>query len=190
MAEKRGRKPKTAAQLKASGSRRGKDREDGVDLERPQSGKGIDSPPSWLNEEEVKIWEDFHPKAVEMKTYQNADHFSFGLFCRAAYDLLQATQALREAGYIYNTYYLSGSGDDAEQKENPKKHPLVDIERIKRDTYNSFADQFGFNPLARTRLQIVPYHAKSIPTPGGKPSGPETINEEEFLRQMGIKKTL
>ena len=86
MGEK-GSHKKTAEDFKKTRSWRKPVVSDDIEMEMPQSGRGKEDPPDWLTEEEVEIWRDFLPKALEMKTYGNADHFSFALFCRAACDL-------------------------------------------------------------------------------------------------------
>lgn len=180
----RGPKSKTEAELKASGSWRKAKDTDEVELENPQSGRGDENPPEWLTEDEVRIWGQFLPKALEMKTYSNADHFSFGLFCRAANDLLSVMAELQTQGAIYDASFYSKDGTE---KSVPKKHPLVDVERVRRDTYNKYADQFGFNPLARTRLKIAPY--VKIPVPSVSDAGAGPVSDDEFQDMMGIKKT-
>ena len=185
MTGKRGPKSKSKADLKASGSWRESIASDEVEIDNPVSGKGIKTPPSWLTEDEVMIWNDFLPKALEMKTYSNADHFSFGLFCRAANDLLAIDKELKDAGVIHEVEYVSSG---AETKSVLKKHPLVDVQRIRRDTFMKFADQFGFNPLARTKLKIVPY--TKLPTPSVANPDLPPIEDDEYDDMMGIKKTL
>ena len=181
---KRGPKKKSDDELRASGSRIAAGRGDEIELERPQSGKGNKTPPSWLTHDEVEIWEEFLPIALEMKTYQKADRFAFGLFCRAARDLLAVQKAVKEEGTVFDATFFS---KDGELKSTPKKHPLVDVERIKRDSFLKLADQFGFNPLARTRLKIVPY--QKAPAPSVPDAEADPIEGDEFDNMMGIKKT-
>ena len=188
----RGPKSKSRRDLMASGSTRKYTGDDSPELEQPQTGKGIETPPEWMTDQEKDIWFDFLPKAKEMKTYGKADHFSFGQFCKAASDLLIAQADLAKSGLTYNTYYTSGSGDEAKAQKSPKKNPLIDVVRVCRDTYNKYADQFGFNPLARTRLKIVPYQTKtptpSIPKPGAKVPG-GGISDDELANMMEIEPT-
>lgn len=197
MTGKRGPKSKSARELLASGSKLTPGGDDGPELEQPQTGRGSNKPPEWMTEGECLIWDDFLPKAREMKTYGKADHFSFGQFCKAANDLLDAQAELKKVGLTYNTYYTSGSGDDAEARKSPKKSPLIDVVRVCRDTYNKYADQFGFNPLARTRLKIVPYQAKAPTTPapvGVIPGAPPAddgpgMSDEDLQKMMRIEPT-
>lgn len=187
MSGERGPESKSKSELKKTNTWRQKNapvESEGGAMETPVSGRGIETPPSWLTKAEVKIWKEFLPKAIEMKTYQNADHFSFGLFCRAACDLLDAQRALKSEGVVYDGTFFS---KDGAKQTVPKKHPLVDVERVKRDTFLKFSDQFGFNPMARTRLKIVPFVKKPQPSVADLDADP--IDDGEFMDMMGIDKT-
>ena len=145
---------KSKSDLNATGSWRAKNAKDNIELERPVSGTADNSPPDWLTDEEATIWVDFVSKANEMKTFKKADHFAMGLFCRCACDLLKAQKDLRLKGTMYAAVYYSKDGDE---NSVPKKHPLMEIVKQFADEFNKYAMQFGFNPLSRTKLMIVPY---------------------------------
>lgn len=180
---------KTKKELTASGSVRAKDR---VDTERPQSGRGIKKPPEYLTAEETKIWDRLLPKAIEMKTYKNADHDSFAQFCRALNTLLIVQKELIKVGFVTQVTYEVGQGKERKTVTGTKESPLFLTEKRCILNYNTFAAQFGFNPMARTRLQINPYQkgATGVPTPtlpdsdddGPGPSG-------KILEMMNLNKT-
>ena len=177
---KRGPAKKTAQELKESGSWRGKLKPGEVELERPVSGKASQEPPEWLDEDSLKIWDEFGPKAMEMKTFKNADTFSFGLFCKAASELIKVLKQLDATGYVYEAVYYSKDGDE---QVSPKTHPLVAVVKSLRDDYNKYAMEFGFNPLSRTKLMIVPYDVNE-----DKDTGPGPIDEKNYLAMMGLNK--
>ena len=180
---------KTKDQLTASGSTRAKDR---IDTERPQSGKGIKKPPEYLNDAECKIWARLLPKALEMKTYRSADHDSFALFCRALNTLLAIQAELIKVGFVAEVTYEVGQGKERRTVTAMKESPLFLTEKRCIHNYNIFAAQFGFNPMARTRLQITPYQ-KGVsnvpepvePDPGGDPDGKLSLVQG----MMNIKET-
>ena len=99
--------PKSKKELEATGSARAKNREE---LERPQSGKGIQEPPDYLTDSECVHWARLLPKAIEMKTYQNADHDSFAQLCRCLNTLLNVQNKLIETGYLIEVKYGNGEG--------------------------------------------------------------------------------
>lgn len=180
---------KTKKELEASGSTRAKDR---VDTERPQSGKGIKKPPDYLNEKERKIWDRLLPKALEMKTYKNADHDSFAQLCRSLNTLLAIQDELTKVGFVSEVTYEVGQGQDRQTVTATKESPLFLTEKRCIHNYNTFAAQFGFNPMARTRLQITPYQKGSVnipepvePGPDGNPDGSLSLVQ----RMMNIKET-
>ena len=174
-----GRPPKTKHAKKSSGAWMGKGQDGSMELDRPTSGTADTTPPEWLNADEVEIWDQFVVKAVEMKTFKNADHFTFGLFCRSASELLKMMKELSIKGYTYAAVYYSKDGDE---NSVPKKHPLVDVVKQLRDEYNIYANQFGFNPLSRTKLMVVPYET---PLPEGEQTGSTGATVTDM---MGLKK--
>ena len=170
---------KSKEELKASGSWRAKKFKDNIELERPVSGTADINPPEWLTEHEIAIWHDFVVKANEMKTFKKADHFAMGQFCRCAHNLLNAQKQLESSGPTYDAVYYSKDGDE---NSVPKKHPNLEIVKQFADEFNKFALQFGFNPLSRTKLMIVPY---DVDTGTGKDEG--AIQANEFRKMMGLK---
>ena len=180
---------KTKKKLIASGSPRAEER---IDTERPQSGKGIEKPPAYLNKEERKIWARLLPKALEMKTYKNADHDSFAQFCRAQNTLLIIQAKLAKAGFVSKVTYEVGQGEDRRTVTATKENPLFLTEKRCILNYNTFAAQFGFNPMARTRLQITPYQTKRPadvePARPGQP-GNQDAKLSLVEKMMNIEKT-
>lgn len=187
MVGKRGPLPKSKSELNATGSSRAKN---ATDMERPQSGKGTQEPPEYLNEDECKIWARLLPKALEMKTYKNADHDSFGQLCRALNTLLSVQKKLIETGFVVEVNYEDKSG----QVKTFKESPLFSTEKRCILNYNTFAAQFGFNPMARTRLQINPFQKggpiEATPEPiGPGPQEPTDDKSSKILEMMNIKRT-
>lgn len=184
---KRGPTGKTKKELEASASWRAKDK---IDTERPQSGKGLKKPPEWMTNDERVIWDRLLPKAIEMKTYQKADHDSFGQLCRIFNDLLNVQDILSKHGYCQEVEIVSGKGDDISTKIVLRENPMVKTMKTLTALYNTYATQFGFNPLSRTRLQILPYQKAPA---SGSTDDPGPNKDEgrklELLGKMGIRET-
>lgn len=179
---------KTKKQLVASGSTRAKER---IDTERPQSGKGIKQPPEYLNKDEMAIWARLLPKAIEMKTYKNADHDSFALLCRCLNTLLKVQDKLIETGFVHESTYEVGQGKDRKTVTGLKESPLFVVEKRCILNYNTFAMQFGFNPMSRTRLQITPYQQGGAASPepiDPGPDGEDDPKKSKILEMMNLKK--
>lgn len=183
---KRGPTGKTKKELNASGSWRAKDK---IDTDRPQSGKGLKKPPEWMNDNERVIWDRLLPKAIEMKTYQKADHDSFGQMCRIFNDLLGIQEMISKHGYYQEVEIVSGKGDEISTKTVLRENPMVKTQKTLTSLYNTYSMQFGFNPLSRTRLQITPYQA----APAASPTEPGPNEDEDrklrLMEKMGIRKT-
>jgi len=180
---------KTKNELTASGSSRAKDR---VDTERPQSGRGIKKPPEYLTDEETKIWDRLLPKALEMKTYKNADHDSFAQLCRSLNTLLTVQKKLIEVGFVSETTYEIGQGKERQTVTATKESPLFLTEKRCIHNYNTFAAQFGFNPMARTRLQITPYQKGAAIQPAPNSPDPDDDGKppnHKILEMMNINRT-
>ena len=181
----RGPLPKSKKELEATGSARAKNR---ADLERPQSGKGIQEPPDYLTDSERAHWVRLLPKALEMKTYQNADHDSFAQLCRCLNTLLKVQAQLEKDGYLVKVSYGTADGNKTTYRESP----LFSTEKRCILNYNQFASQFGFSPLARTRLQITPYKKGAGDSKGPTTPGPQDDGNPKLAKihkMMNIKKT-
>lgn len=184
---KPGPKGKTKEELRASGSWREPTEDQPDELENPQSGRASETPPTWLIKPEVVIWKKLVPKALEMKTFKDADHDTFALFCRSLHKLIEMQKRIEKHGDTIVVTYQVGSGSDKKLIDIDKESPLVRMERALQVSFNQYSNQFGFNPLARTRLKIVPY--TKIPVPSAPVPDPKPNNEDRIDRMMGIKKT-
>lgn len=166
-----------------------KDAPDTPDLERPQSGKGIKKPPEYLTEEECEIWARLLPKALEMKTYKNADHDSFAQLCRSLNTLLKVQEAIAKKGPIIEATWEVGQGQGRKTITGARENPLFITEKRCMYNYNMFAMKFGFDPASRNKLQILPYQkaGPEMNPDTSEPKDPDDPMRAKIFKMMNIK---
>ena len=134
----RGRQPTPTATLKLRGSWRAKTRKG-----EPAPKSGVPSPPAILDAEAGREWKRVLPQLKHMGLLTTADRAEFALYCQAWSDWCTAVKAIRQDGAVFTT-----------PKGYVAKNPWVTIANEAWKRCHDAAQQFGFTPASRSRINV------------------------------------
>lgn len=99
--------------------------------------------PAWLAKEAKAEWRRVAPILIEeRRTLTLADLATFGAYCSAAGEVIEAARIIAVEGMIYQ----GASG--------PKRHPAVAIRSDAMNRMRLLANELGLTPVSRSRPSI------------------------------------
>jgi len=148
---RRGPKPEPAAVKEAKGnpSKRpiGSDPEPVADAETEAPKKAaapVVTPPTWLKDEGLEIWQRLAPNLTALKLLAQTDADAFARYCRSFARWLEMNQRIDKEGLTVHIESKHGEWD--------RPHPLVLPADRLEVRLQAFEDRFGLNPSERQRI--------------------------------------
>ena len=105
--------------------------------------EGIAAMPSWLSKDAKLEWKRLAPQLKKLGLLTQVDQSAMVAYCEGVADLKWATKEIAEQGRV--TVAQSGY---------LMPHPAVAIKNKASETIRKFAQEFGFTPSARTRIEV------------------------------------
>lgn len=101
------------------------------------------SPPDWLREEAVEVWNRLAPDLKRKKILTAWDVDAFAVFCDAVVQHREATKFVTNAGVMVRG-----------RKEAAVKNPALQVVRDSAQVIRAFAQEFGLTPSARSSIKM------------------------------------
>jgi phage terminase small subunit len=105
------------------------------------------TPPDWLDEAELAIWDDHAPRLIAAKLLTPDDALAFGMFCAE----LVIWHAMRVAIKTGTYKYVSTSKHGQLERFTPDFVGFLRLKKVILDTM----DRFGMNPSARQSIMVA-----------------------------------
>ena len=100
----------------------------------------IPDPPSWLSDLAFAEWESIVDIFRDQKLLKACDANALGIYCESVARLQEAEIAIQREGMV------------VEGRDGPRISPYVRIAENERKNILAFMKEFGFTPLARSRV--------------------------------------
>lgn len=123
-----------------------------INRAEPQPGPASISPPAWLSEDGVDIWDERAPTLVDLGIITETDVDAFGLYCQALADYQRLAKMIREHGEVVETISKRG--------KIVQKNPLCTIQNEKWETIKTLSQRYGLTPADRSKIEAKPANAK------------------------------
>jgi P27 family predicted phage terminase small subunit len=175
---KRGPKPLPDSVLATRGSSVPRKRELAQERLAPVAGAGMPKVPSWLSDEERKLWDELGPTLVDMGIVSVADGHAFARYVHSIVEWNRITARMRDEDLLVTP-----------QGAAPYQHPLLKIKADIAKELQHHEDRFGLTPAARMTLNVTaafkpgykrPTEPKPSPT---SPTAP--LGGERFFKRPG-----
>ena len=142
---KRGPKPKSAAEKRATGNPGRRPIQHEI-----TAGKGRPAAPAWLLPDARAKWDELVPLLQEMGTLAKIDGTQLALYCTCWARWLAAERVMVDKGIIVQSLNIKG------KPKPPAVVPEFAVACKMLDKLNQIGMQFGLTPAARDRLNLGP----------------------------------
>jgi P27 family predicted phage terminase small subunit len=147
----RGRKPKPLEQRQREGNAGKRPLPEQVLIAGRPMLDEMKTPPEHLTEPAKKFWADSVEVLVEVGVADRVDRPVLEMMATEYANWRYANEVLKEDGF-----FTRGSVGQL------REHPALKIQGASADRFLKLAEQYGFTPIARTRLGIAELHRRSM----------------------------